>query len=205
MCNPGLAILGTQAASGAMSTVGAIFGAKSQKSALNHQAGMADINAKIHDMNARELIRAGIVEESRIKLRGAQAKSSQVAQMAGSGIDIAGSPTALARLTGSDVITEVDAQTLRGNALRAAWGQRFEAGNERRKGMALRASAASISPFMSGLTTFMTSAAQVAGSWYSMDKQGAFAKNTNPTTTGQAALYSGTGKLQPLGGGFGGW
>jgi len=166
-----------------MSTIGAIFGASSQKSSLRHQAAMADINARIADGNARNLISAGLVEESRIKLAGAQAKGTQIARMASSGIDIAGSPTAQARLAGTDLIIEVDANTMRLNALRAAWGQRFEAGDQRNRASALRASASSISPFMAGMTSLLNTAGQVASSWYTLNREGAFAR---PPATIQA-------------------
>jgi hypothetical protein len=168
--------MGSQAGGGILSTIGSMFGASSQKSSLNFQARMADINARIADGNARNLIAAGVVEESRIKLAGSQAKGSQIARMASSGIDIAGSPTAQARLAGTDLITEVDANTMRLNALRAAWGQRFEAGDQRARAGALRASASSISPMMAGLTTLMSTVGQVAGSWYTLNREGAFAK-----------------------------
>lgn len=157
-----------------MSSVGAFFGAKAEKAQLRHQANMADINATILDAEARNILRAGNVEESRVKLAGAQAKSAQRAQLAQSGIDIAGSNTALARLTGNDVITEVDAQTVRANALRAAWGQRLAAGDQRRGAASMRTSAASISPGMAGFTSLISGAGQVAASWYSLNKEGAF-------------------------------
>lgn len=176
MCNAA-AMLGTQAFGGAMSTVGAIFGAMSQKSSLQYQAQMAELNARIAEGNARNIISAGIVEESRVKLAGSLAKASQRNQMAASGIDIAGSNTAIARLTSTDVITEVDANTMRSNALRAAWGQRFEAGDQRAKATMARASAASISPALSGFTTLLSEGSKVAASWYGLEKQGAFDKS----------------------------
>lgn len=177
-------MLGAQAFGVGMSTVGSIFGALMQKDMLKSQARLADINAEISESNARNITRAGTIEESRVKLAGSQAKATQRAQIAGSGIDIAGSNTALARLTGTDLITEVDAQTVRSNALRAAWGQRFEAGNERRRGNALRASASSISPMLVGATSLVEGASQVASSWYSLNKEGAFGKGgRQPTVT----------------------
>lgn len=173
MCN-GAAMLGTQAFGASMSTVGAVFGAMSQKSSLQYQAQIAEINARIAEGNARNIIQAGIVEESRIKLRGSQAKATQRNQMAASGIDIAGSNTAITRLTSTDVITEADANTMRSNALRAAWGQRFEAGDQRAKATSARASASAINPALSGFTTLLTEGSKVATSWYGLDKQGAF-------------------------------
>lgn len=171
-----MASLGVQSFGVGMSTVGSIFAALAEKSRLRSQARLAEINASIMDSNARNTIRAGTIEESRVKLATAQAKSQQRAQITSSGIDIAGSNTALARLTGTDVIGEVDAATVRSNALRAAWGQRFEAGNLRRGATSLRASASTISPALAGFTSLINGAGQVASSWYSLDKAGAFPK-----------------------------
>src|SRR5687768_13710953 len=125
MCTAGMASLMGQSFGVGMSSVGAIFGAVMQKDMLRSQARLADINAGIRESDARNIVRAGTIEESRVKMAGSQAKASQRAQIAASGVDIAGSNTALARLTGTDLITEVDAQTVRSYALRAAWGQRF--------------------------------------------------------------------------------
>jgi hypothetical protein len=168
--------MGAQAFGAGMSLVGSIFGAQMQKDQLRSQARIAEINADIADSNARQIVRAGTIEESRVKLAGAQAKGTQRAQIAGSGIDIAGSNTALARLTGTDVITEVDANTVRSNALRAAWGQRFEAGDMRRQANTYRSEARSISPALAGFTSLINSAGSVAESWYSLNKVGAFDK-----------------------------
>lgn len=174
MCTAGMAMMGAQAFGVGMSSVGAIFGAVMQKDMLRSQARLADINAGISDNNARNIVSAGTVEESRVKLAGSQAKATQRAQLGASGVDIAGSPTALARLTGTDVITEVDANTVRANATRAAWGQRFEAGNMRRAAVAARATASSISPGLVGATSLINGATAVASSWYSLSKEGAF-------------------------------
>lgn len=188
MCNAA-AMLGTQAFGAGMSTVGAVFGAMSQKSSLQYQAQMAEINARIAEGNARNIIQSGIVEESRIKLRGSQAKATQRNQMAASGIDIAGSNTAISRLTSTDVITEVDANTMRSNALRAAWGQRFEAGDQRAKATSARASASTINPALSGFTTLLTEGSKVATSWYEMSKQGAFDNAPQPMDERTGGLW----------------
>lgn len=185
-------MLGAQAFGVGMSTVGSIYGALMQKDMMRSQARLADINAGIAESNARNITRAGTIEESRVKLAGSQAKATQRTQMAGRGIDIAGSNTALARLTGTDLITEVDAQTVRSNALRAAWGQRFEAGDARRRASSLRASASSISPMLVGATSLVEGASQVASSWYALNKEGAF---QNDGRSGTVAVEDGTADL----------
>ncbi|MES2753073.1 MAG: hypothetical protein V4659_00240 [Pseudomonadota bacterium] len=159
-----------------MSAVGAWLGAKGEQDSLRSQARIAEINARIMDGNARNTLRVGNIEESRVKLAGAQAKSSVKTSIASSGIDIAGSNTALARLTGNDLITEVDAQTVRENALRAAWGQRIEAGNMRRGAASARATAKGISPGLATVGSLLGSAQSVALSWYGLNKEGAFDK-----------------------------
>lgn len=204
MCNAGMASLGVQSFGVGMSTVGSIFAASSEKSRLRHQARMAEINAGIVDSAARNTIRVGTIEETRVKLATAQAKGAQRAHLAASGVDIAGSNTALARLSGTDLIGEVDAQTVRSNALRAAWGQRFEAGNLRRQATSLRASASSISPALAGFTSLINGAGQVASSWYSMNKEGAFSttKGKQGSVTvepdGYAELTWPTGRKGPV-------
>lgn len=193
MCNPAVASLGAQSFGVGMSTVGSIFAASSEKSRLRSMARLAEINATIADNASRNAIRVGTIEESRVKLATAQAKSVQRTQMASSGIDIAGSNTALARLTGTDVIGEVDANTVRANALRAAWGHRFEAGNMRRQATSARASASSISPLLAGVTSLINGAGQVAASWYQLDKVGAFDKSgtkSGTATVGEPEGYT---------------
>lgn len=172
MCNPGAASLGAQAFGVGMSTVGAIFGASMQKSALKSQARIDEINARIMDGNARAEIQRGTFLESVAKMKGSQLKSSQTARFAHNGVDIAGSPSAQAVITGTDVVTEVDANNIRANALQAAWGQRFKAGDFRRRAASARASAAGISPFLAGATSLIEGAGQVASSWYSLSKAG---------------------------------
>lgn len=184
--------LGAQGFGAGMSAVGAIFGAMQQRDELRYKANIADINARIADGNARNIVHAGIVEESRVKLRNAQAKGASIAQIAGSGVDL-GSATAVARLTGTDLIGEVDANQVRANALRSAWGQRIEAGNQRRGAAAFRGTAASISPAMAGITSLVNSAGQVAQSWYSMNKEGAFDKAPKKGTATISAGYAPTG------------
>lgn len=181
-----------------MSTVGAFFGAQSQRDQLRHQANIAEINARIADGNARNIIRAGTIEESRVRMAGSRAKGAATARIASSGIDIGGSPTALARLTGTDLVTEVDATTTRANALRQAWGQRIEAGNLRRGAAALRGTADSISPLMAAGTSLMTSVGQVASSWYNLNREGAFDRAPRDNAGGAPAdLLSNWGDLAP--------
>lgn len=179
-----------------MSAVGAFFGAKGEQDNLRAQARMLEINARLTDANARNTLRVGNIAQSREKLRGALDKSALKTSIASSGIDIAGSNTALARLTGSDLQTAVDVQTLEENALRTAWGQRIEAGNMRRGAASARSTAKGISPGLATAGSLLGSAQSVASSWYGLSKQGAFesAPKTGQVSMGGAEMGTmGTG------------
>lgn len=158
MCSP-TAALSLQGAGAINSTVGSYYAAGAQRSALELQADLAEVSAK-------STMLAGEREQQRSRLNTAQVKGAQRAAMAANGVDL-GSDTPNRVLTSTDLVGEVDAQTIAANALRTAWGYRVQ-------GAQNRATAGAISPGMSALTSLMGGASQVAGSWYTLNKAGAF-------------------------------
>lgn len=159
MCNPALAVMGMQGASAASSAVGAYYSARSQKSTLGFQADL-------DEYQAQNALVQGEREQQRSRLATAQLKSTQRASMAANGVDLAeGTPARV--LTSTDLLGEIDAQTIQQNALRSAWGYRTDA---RMK----RASAGTINPAMSAFSSLLGGGGQVASSWYSLNKAGAF-------------------------------
>lgn len=187
-----------------MSTVGAISSASLQKAALRSQARLDEINAKMSDAASRaELVRSER-EQQAIRLRGANIKGSQRAAIAAGGVDLASSPTVDSVLGTTDYFTEADAIQAEANGIRAAWGHRIEAGNLRRSAAGKRAEASTISPLLAGVTSAIGSAGQIAGSWYALDKAGAFTQSggkvptiPGPTPTRDAPKWN--GMLTPSG------
>lgn len=196
MCTPQLS-MATQAFGVGMSTVGAFTSAAAQQSSLRSQARIAEINAQLADAGARAELFASERAQNAIKLRGAQTKAAQTAGYAAHGIDV-GSQTAVNVATSTDYITEVDANTARANGIQAAWGRRIEASNYRANARSLRASASGISPLMSAATTLISGAGQVAQSWYSLNKTGAFAPKSQ--TGSVSADSGGAGFAEPTAG-----
>jgi len=191
MCIPaGGASMAAQGFGLGMSTVGAFFSAKSEQDALRSQARVAEINARIADSNARHELEQGNFQERQIKFQGTRMKSAQTAGYASRGIDIANSNSALATITGTDVLTEADVIQTRANAVRAAWGQKIEATNLRNAARSARATAKGISPGMSAATSLIEGAGKVAASWYSMSKEGGFDTNTPSTKPELRAPFS---------------
>jgi hypothetical protein len=187
-----MASLGMQGAGALTSAVGAYYGAKVQKSNLAAQADMADLNARMAETGAEmELMRGQRMEQGAM-LRTAQIKSSQRASMAANGVDL-GSDTAVNVLTSTDTMGQIDANTIAANAVRSAWGYRTQATNYQNQALIQRASANSINPGMSAMSSLLGSAGQVASSWYAMNKVGALTSdvaNANRTDDPIGALGS---------------
>jgi hypothetical protein len=160
------------AASGAMNTVGSYFAASGQRSALKLQARLDEVNAQIADAQARDSLLRGERSEQALRQEVGQVRSRQRVAMAGNNIDL-GSETAAAVLTSTDVMGEMDATTIRANALREAWGLRTEAGNLRSSARMNRATAKTISPLMQAGGTFLTDAARFGGQFHEFKQSGA--------------------------------
>lgn len=173
----------TQAAGAISSAAGSIFSAQSQRLGLNLDAYFADLNADGELDNARRALAAGEAAEQRQRLETAQIKSSQRAAMGANGVDLS-TGSALDRQVGTDLMGEIDANTIRANAALEAAGYRTRASNYRSQATMSRAGAKSISPLLSGLTSLVGSASSVASDWYSLKKVGAFAKGPNPVGSG---------------------
>ena len=169
-----------QAGGVATSTIGSYYAAKGQKTALKLQARIAEVNAKIAEGQSRDALQRGERQEQGTRMGAAQLRSTQRAAMGSSGIDL-GSETAAAVLTSTDYLTEVEANTIKANALREAWGFRMDAGQSRSEASMARATARGISPVGDAFSTLMTGAAQVAGSYASFKQSGALGDGQKPT------------------------
>lgn len=200
MCNPA-ASLATQATGAALSAVGAYSGAKAQQAALQSQARIAEINATLVDAQARNELYASERQQNQLYLRGAEVKASQTSAYAGRGIDVGvGTPVNVA--TSTDYITKVDANQAAANGIQAAWGRRIEANNLRREAVSERATAQGIAPGMAAFTSLVSSAGQVAQSWYSMSKSGALGgsggQNASLTASAERGAMAGLSSLSRL-------
>jgi hypothetical protein len=176
MCNP-TAVLAMQGAGAATSAAGAYYSAKGEKIALQGQANLADNNARISELAAQSAIRQGQKAEQSVRLNTAKIKSSQRASMAANGIDITNlgpNDTATNILTTTDVMGEIDANTVAANAARTAWGYRTQGVNYQNEALLKRSTAGAINPLLRTGTTLLTGATDVAKGYYTFDKLGAF-------------------------------
>lgn len=162
-----------QAGGAASSVVGSFYGARSQQ----HAGRMAKINARIADLGAETAMMQGAEQIVQLTREAGQLKARQRASLAANGIAL-GEGSAAEILASTDLMKELDAQALKVNAVRSAWGYRTEASNLRTRGSAL----SSVNPFAAAGGTLLGSASQVAASWYQFDRSGAF-DDTAQTST----------------------
>ena len=154
-----------------MQTVGSYYAAKGQKMQLRLQARMAELNAKMADSQARDALMQGQRAEQAVRMQGAQVKSAQRVAMGASGVDLS-SETSVALQTSTEFLSELDANTVKANALRAAWGHRMNAVNYRGQAIMGRAQASAISPMMAAFSTMLTQGAQFGQTYASFKNAG---------------------------------
>lgn len=149
---------------------------------------IADTNARIAELSAQGELRRGQREEQNSRLKTAQVKSAQRTSMAANGLDL-GSASALRVLTTTDVMGEIDANTIASNAVRSAWGYRTQAANYQteaasaslqgrilatnsaNEALVKSAAASAVSPFGSAASSLLGSAGSVASSWFRYRKE----------------------------------
>ena len=165
----GLLGVGTSALGTLSSANAARANASMQQTQLNFNAQMARVNEQLNETNAQATLLAGQREEMSVRLRTGQLKSRQRASMAANGIDLS-STTPVAILSSTDMMGDIDAQTVASNALRAAWGYRTQGTNEAAKAAMASAGADSINPNAVFTSTLLGGAGNVAMNWYSVNK-----------------------------------
>lgn len=149
--------------------VGSYFGASTQKANLRGQAAVADANARIAELGAQSALAQGQRQVGALTLQAGQLKSSQRATLAANGVDL-GSGSAAELQASTDIMKEIDANTLTANAVRSAWGYRTQGLNAQLEASSARASAGAISPIGSATSSLLGSAGSVASSWYQFNQ-----------------------------------
>lgn len=189
--------MGMQVAGALSSAIGAYANVRSIKSNLRMQSVLDGINAESAKSTADSIMAAGQHSEQASMLATANLKSTQQAEFASHGIDL-GEGSAARVLTSTDVMGSIDKNTIAANAVRNAWGYRTGAVNSSNQGLFAAASADSMSGGLSGATSLLGSAGQVAQNWYMLNKSGAFMPPPNATGAGMT-IDAGVTAPPPMG------
>lgn len=177
---PGLAQFSTASnIGGAVSTaLGAYYDASIQKQSAKHTAAMATINARVAELGAQSALLQGKSEVAKLTQQAGRLKSTQKARLAANGVDL-GVGNAAEVQASTDMMKEIDVNTIQSNAFRSAWGQRVQAQNYLNQADAARITAKGINPYMSAANSLMGDSGQVASQWYGLQQQGAFGTTTD--------------------------
>lgn len=159
----------SQGAGMATSAIGSFSGASGRKAGYEADASINVINARLAELTAQSALRAGQTAEQTQRLKTAQIRSSQRAGYASSGVAL-DSDTVQRVLATTDIMGETDAQTIKNNALRSAWGYRTMGVNYTGAAGVSSAQASGISPFSAGMTSLLTDAPAMASSFYNFRK-----------------------------------
>lgn len=164
---------------GAVSTaLGAYYDASMQKQSAKHTAAMATINARVAELGAQSALLQGKSEVAKLTQQAGRLKSTQKARLAANGVDL-GVGNAAEIQASTDIMKEIDTNTIQSNAWRSAWGHRVQAQNYLNQADAARITAKGINPYMSAANSLMGDSGQVASQWYGLQQQGAFGTTTD--------------------------
>ena len=166
---PSMAILG-----GIQSAFGAYQSIKSTKSSLEYQSAISSLNAKLAEDTAQSILEAGEREAGRVSLQAGKVKSAQKVSQAARGVVI-GAEGAADELATTDLMKEIDMLTINTNAVRQAGAARMQSTNFSNEALTQGASAGSLNPYAAATTSLLTSATDVASSWYRNKKLGQMA------------------------------
>jgi hypothetical protein len=111
----------------------AVHSAVGQIRAGNDARRVGEFNAQVAEAQAKDAVFRGAEEESRLRTSIRGLIGSQRAGFAGQGVDVGGGSAADVQADAA-FLGEQDAQQIRRNAAREAWGFRVEAENARRGG-----------------------------------------------------------------------
>ncbi|MFV0602027.1 MAG: hypothetical protein ACK5NE_09470 [Brachymonas sp.] len=162
-----------QIGGGLSSGAGAYYGTATQRANFQGQAALAEANARNAERSAQSTLAQGNQEAAALTLKAGQLKGRQRAALAAGGVDL-GVGSAAEIQASTDVMKEIDTNTLLANATRTAWGHRTQATNYQNEALAARANAKASSPGAALATSLLGSATKVASSWYAFNKAGVF-------------------------------
>lgn len=163
MCEP---VTIAMAAATAVSAVGAYNESKSAKAAAKYNAAVQENNAQFSEWQAQDALDRGQLQQQDNRRRGEQIAGTQRAAIAANGIVMdEGSPLAI--LQDTEFATARDAQVIRDNANREAYGFRQQAQNARAGAAITRYQGDSINTGLNVASSLLSGGSKVAGQWYS--------------------------------------
>lgn len=130
MCEPATIIMGIGAG---IAAIGTAVSAGNQAEAGARADRAAKANAKLEDMASAEASRDGARTAGLVRMQGSKIEASQKVAFAKNNV-APGSESAAAVMADSNLMADIDYQTVLNNAAREAWGHEKQAHNLRKYG-----------------------------------------------------------------------
>lgn len=169
MCDSGNVSLGLSAIGGLSSAAGAYGEAAMTQMNYRHNAAVSRFNAQLAERRAEDAMELGRIAEQDVARGARQAKGSQVASMASSGIALS-SENALNILAGTDVLAARDVDTIRENTRKQVFAEEIAAQDARTSAQFADIEARGSDPGMAATSSLINSTSQVASRWYDMKR-----------------------------------
>ena len=158
--------MGLTAASGVVGAIGNFQESKGAKAAASYNAVVQENNAQFSDWQAQDARDRGNLAQQDNRRRGEQIAGTQRAAIASNGIALdEGSPLAI--LQDTDFAVGRDAQLIRDNTNREAYGYKQQAQNARSGAAITRYQGDSINTGLNVASSLLGSGSKVASQWYS--------------------------------------
>lgn len=174
---------GSLIAQGVVSAINAFgsFGlTKYNNRIAQRQANIARLNAQMMMGQYEATLRANEKAVQQKTMAAGRAKSSQRAALAANGVAL-GEGSAAELTASTDIVKEMDVNTMTSNAVREAWGYRMKAADF--EGQALMAEAQKQNKWLNFGVSLLGGASQVASSYGFMKTMGVFDMNSTATSS----------------------
>jgi hypothetical protein len=148
-----------------MQVVGAMNKADTEKSVLGYESAVARNNQTISNYQAQIAEEVGQRQAQASMLKTSALMGEQRATLAANGVDL-GSGSASEILATTKFMGERDALTIQDDAARRAWALREQGKGYGAEAGVDSALGSAIDPTVAGLTSLISGAGTVAGSWY---------------------------------------
>lgn len=158
MCEPTTIMMGIAAVAAAY---GAYSASESSKAQAEYQSDMAENNAKVSNWQAEDAVARGGEAAIQKQREAERLRGTQVARLASNGLDIS-SGTPLAILEDTMFFGQQDANTIRNNAAREAWGYKTQAAGSTASSQMYSSVASSQNSGLAAGTSLLSSAGQYA-------------------------------------------
>lgn len=163
MCEPATITMAVMAATAAAGAYTAYSSSQSAKAQAEYQSEVASANAKMAGYQAEDAMRRGEEDANQAARQAERMRGTQVARLASNGLDIS-SGSSMSILEDTAFFGAQDAQSIRNNAARSAWGYEQQGTNAEADSAMYTSVARQQKPGQAAGLSLLSSAGQFAGS-----------------------------------------